>query len=192
MNRCGKRGFYPLLLREYSPQGKNQKRTGKKQNKRKEKMKRIITALMMMITIPSFATTMCAVDNSVVVVLDPTVAGTAGGTYDATAGLWNATFPYGMIYGISACLNTGQGKSMGYYESQLTDTNNGETNLVQGSEKYGRYCWCKMTHPVASLWVFNGDYGSAASCASSCTYYCGYYARYVEAMRVGLFGSVAQ
>ena len=154
-------------------------------------MKRLVVVLMMMITIPSFATTMCAINDSVAVVLDPTIGGSAGGTYDATAGLWSATFPYGVIYGISACLNVGQGKSMGYYESQLTDTNNGETNLVVGSEKYGRYCWCKMTHPVASLWVFHNDRGSAASCASNCTSYCGYNARLNEALRVGLFGSVA-
>ena len=155
-------------------------------------MKKIISILMMMITIPSFATTMCAVNDSVAVVLDPSVGGTAGGAFNSATSTWSATFPYGMIYGVSACLNVGQGKSQGYYESQLTDTNNGETNLVVGTEKYGRYCWCKMTHPVASLWVFNYDSGSAASCASNCAAICGDYARRREALRVGLFGSIEQ
>ena len=45
--------------------------------------------------------------------------------------------------------------------------------------------------PVASLWVFNNDNGSAASCASKCTNNCGNNARNNEALRVGLFGSVA-
>jgi hypothetical protein len=155
-------------------------------------MKKILLILMMMLAMPVYATTMCAVNDSVAVVLDPTIGGN-NYSYDATLGTWWASFSYGTIRGISACLNSNKGKSMGGYVSQLTDVdNNGDTNLVVGSEKYGRYCWCKMTHPAASLWVFIYDRGSPASCASNCAYYCGYGARADEALRVGLFGSVAQ
>jgi hypothetical protein len=52
-------------------------------------------------------------------------------------------------------------------------------------------CCVAWGFPVASLWVFNNDNGSAASCASNCTNNCGNNARNNEALRVGLFGSVA-
>jgi hypothetical protein len=45
---------------------------------------------------------------------------------------------------------------------------------------------------AASLWVFNRNLGSPASCASDCAGLCGNNAQRNEALRVGLFGSVAQ
>ena len=148
-------------------------------------MKRLILILGMLITLPALATTMCAVDDTVVVVLDPTIGGT-GNTYDNTAGTWRTTFSYGAISGISACLSSNYSKSQGGYIYGLTD--NG--NPVVGAERNGGHCWCKMTHPMASAWVFN-DSNSASYCASNCTFYCAYYARSYAALRVGLFGSIA-
>ncbi len=125
-------------------------------------MKKVMAILMMVMTVPAFATTMCAVDDSVAVVLDPTIGG-SGYTYDNTAGTWKTTFSYGYVSGISACLNSNKGKGMGGWVANLTDVNpDGEEKTVVGSEKYGRYCWCKATHPVASRWVFNYDNGSAS------------------------------
>ena len=151
----------------------------------------LIILAMVTMCVPSFATTMCAPNDTVVVVLDPTL-GCSGSTYDNTAGTWTARFSYGNISGISACLNSNRGKGMGGWVANLTDTdNNGDEHTVVGSEKYGRYCWCRMTHPVASRWVFNYDSGSASSCASNCTNNCGNNAQNNVALRVGLFGSVA-
>ena len=163
-----------------------------KNKKRKKTMKRIIIMMIMaIITIPTHATTMCAAQDTVAVVLDPSISIT-NYSYNATMGTWWAWSTYGTVYGISACLNSNHGKSMGGTVAGLTDTNNeGETNTVVGSEKYGRYCWCRLTHPVSSLWAFNSAYGSASDCASLCTYYCGNHVRYNESLRAGLFGSVA-
>ena len=151
-------------------------------------MKRIIMMLIMMITIPTYATTMCAANDTVAVVLDPSLSIT-NYTSDNTAftfSFWNAQ---GTYYGIAACISSNKGKSQGGYVSRLTDTINGETKLITGGEKNGNNCWCRLTHPVSSLWVFNNSH---SSCTSLCANFCGSYARSYDVLRGGLFGSVAQ
>ena len=161
--------------------------------KKKEKeMKRVIMMIIMLIiVIPVHATTMCAANDTVAVVLDPSL-GITNYTSNATMGTWWAWNAQGTVYGISACLNSTQGKPRGGTVARLTDTNNGETKLVVGSEKNGSYCWCRLTHPVSSLWAFNYNYGSAANCASRCTPGCGVDFQNIDSLRVGLVGSVAQ
>ncbi len=151
-------------------------------------MKRIIMMLIMMITIPTYATTMCAANDTVAVVLDPSLSmsGQSKNNSNFTWSTWNAQ---GTYYGIAACLSSAKGKSQGGYVSRLTDTINGETKLITGGEKNGTYCWCRLTHPVSSLWVF---LFSNASCASACAGYCSNYTVTFIDMRKGLFGSVAQ
>lgn len=64
-------------------------------------------------------------------------------------------------------------------------------------DKEGTYSWVrafykdKKGNPVASLWAFYSDGGSAASCASDCAGYCCDFVGNSGALRVGLFGSVA-
>ena len=139
--------------------------------------------------IPIFATTMCTINDSVAVILDPSIAGTAGGVFDRTLGTWSVTFPYGTIYGISACVDTDWGKSRGNYIKTLTDTNG---TRVYGNEALGQYCWCKMTHPVASRWVFDLNRSSTGCNGGNCANFCGIDTRNMEVLRVGLFGSVQQ
>ncbi len=65
-------------------------------------------------------------------------------------------------------------------------------------DKEGTYSWVRAVYKdkkgktAVSRWVFYDAYGSASSCASNCANRCGHYAQYGEALRVGLFGSVAQ
>ena len=136
------------------------------------------------IAIPAFGTTMCVQNDNVAVVLDPSVAGTTY-TYDNALGRWDTTFPYGHVIGISACINTSG--SYGVAKSQLKD---GENDVV-GGEVTGPRCWCKMTHPAVSLWVFSGSSSSTSVCASSCAGRCGNFVLSNSAFRAGLFGSVA-
>ena len=145
----------------------------------------------LIIATPSYATTMCTINDSVGVVLDPSIT-IKGYSSNNTMGTWWAWSDSWTVYGVSACLNSNKGKGTGGTVAHLHDTdNNGDDHLVTGSEKYGRYCWCRLTHPVSSLWAFNYDYGSASSCASYCTSDCGYRVQYGAALRAGLFGSVA-
>ena len=135
---------------------------------------------------------MCAINDSVAVILDPTINGTAGDTLDSTLGTWYTTFPYGTIYGISSCVDTNWGKQQGGYVDTLTDING---NRIYGNEQIGGYCWCKLTHPVISRWVFNRAAGGVTYCRSGgCAATCAntYGAQTKETFRVGLFGSVQQ
>ncbi|MBQ0013484.1 MAG: hypothetical protein KBS86_02875, partial [Proteobacteria bacterium] len=52
------------------------------------------------------------------------------------------------------------------------------------------YCWCRMTSPAVSRWVFRDVSDSAASCASFCAYACGYPVHYYSDFRSGVFSSV--
>ena len=145
---------------------------------------------MLITTIPIYATTMCTINDSVGVVLDPSIA-IKNYSYNATMGTWWAWSDSWTVYGVGACLNSNKGKGMGGTVPHLHDTDNdGNDHLVTGSEKYGRYCWCRLTHPVSSLWAFYNDFGSASRCASLCTDYCGGGVRDDVALRIGLFSSV--
>ena len=126
------------------------------------------------------AVSLCSRNEVVTVVLDPTIGG-SGSSYNNGAGAWKTNFSYGTITGISTCQSV-KGSSMGDYSTEIT---------ANGGENNGQYCWCKMTHPMASRWVFSYDHGAAAGCQSNCTRDCGIYALRNEALRVGLFGSVA-
>ena len=133
-------------------------------------MKRILIALIIL----------CAAEDTTAVILDPSIGGT-GYKSDTNTMTWNTTFPYGTIYGVAACLSVGGGTQ----GTVNTDLNAG------GGEKEGGYCWCKMTHPASSRWVFYNS-SPASTCASLCASDCGYYARSVAALRSGLFGSVGK
>ena len=149
-------------------------------------MKRIIIfTMMIMFAVPAVAVSVCAKDSVVTVVLDPSINGSSN-TYNNSTGTWKTVFSYGNVSGISTCVSTAPTGSMG-----STKTTDGTPLVATGGETAGQYCWCKMTHPMSSLWVFHNDYGSAANCASHCTLYCGIHARNNAALRSGLFGSVA-
>lgn len=162
-------------------------------------MKKIVLILCLFMTIPVMATEMCARNDTIVIPLDSNVGGSSSG-YSAAEATWWAIFSYGRIYGLSTCLSAAEGGkpsgSMGVY------TNDKGQMLPQDEALAGRsgkdadgndrgYCWCKMTHPASSRWVFYNSY-SASSCASGCAANCGSYARNNAALRSGLFGSVGK
>ena len=130
---------------------------------------------------PIFATPVCAKDSIVTVVLDPSIGG-SGNAYNNEAGVWKTKFSYGTVTGISTCQSV-KGSSTGDYSIGI---------MANGGENNGQYCWCKMTHPMASRWVFRGDAKTAADCRSNCTYHCAFYTKTEEVLRNGLFGSVQQ
>ena len=119
----------------------------------------------MTITIPTYATTMCAANDSVAVVLDPSINFTTR-SVDKEAMTWSATFPYGKISGVSACINVSGTQAVSV--KNLTHTVNGVTKTVVGGEQTGRYCWIRMTHPVVSQWVYYEGRGDANACFSTC------------------------
>ena len=132
-------------------------------------MKKIALIILTMITIPTYATTMCAKNDTVAVIIDPSVGLDKTGT-NTDVGTWYIYFPYGTMSGTFACINKGIGYSAGYIEPLLKDDRgDGVEEFVSGGERYGQYCWCRFTHPVVSRWVF---YGQLSNCAYSCASQC--------------------
>ena len=144
------------------------------------------------------ATDMCARDDIMVMVFDPQVAGTNNGVNTAEWSWWTA-FPYGRIAGEATCLSKTEGLGQtatlgayygtGTYASTFITADSGLSGTDDAGEER-KYCWCKMTYPAVSRWVFSNAYGSASACASNCARYCGSYVRNTAAMRVGVFGSI--
>ena len=136
--------------------------------------------IMLIVILPICAansTQMCVSDDVIAVVLDKDVAGTDR-SYNATYNTWETYFPYGTVRGISACTNTSGSYSVANENLDVSES--------------GLYCWCKMTSPAVSLWVFRYSLGSASECASACALYCGNRVRDHSDFRAGLFGSVAR
>ncbi|MBQ0013099.1 MAG: hypothetical protein KBS86_00815 [Proteobacteria bacterium] len=59
-------------------------------------------------------------------------------------------------------------------------------------EENSLYCWCKMTEPSVSRWVFNDYYVffDAGTCAYACASFCADYVQSDSGFRSGVFGSV--
>lgn len=149
-------------------------------------MKRIIIfTMMIMFAIPALGVSVCAKDSIVTVVLDPSINGVSY-MYNNSAGTWKVVFSYGNVSGISACVSIAPTGGQG-----STKTTDGTPLDANGGETAGQYCWCKMTHPMSSLWAFRENYGTAAVCASRCSGHCGSHVQDYASLRSGLFGSVA-
>ena len=163
-------------------------------------MKKVIYLLVgVLLSLPAIATEMCARNDTIVIPLDSNINGTGNGNNAAEATWW-AIFSYGRIYGVSTCLSAAEGgKPSG---GQGSYTNDKGQMLPQDEALAGRtgqdadgndrgYCWCKMTHPASSRWVFFNS-NSASACASNCARNCGSNAQGNAAVRGGLFGSVGK
>ena len=161
-------------------------------------MKVILMFVLCFVSYSAVATEMCARNDTIVIPLDSNVGGSSS-SYNQKEMVWTATFPYGVISGEATCLSAAEGGkpsgSMGVYTNidgnmLPQDTPAGLMHYDANNNERG-YCWCKMTHPASSRWVFSRSY-SASDCASSCAAYCGRYAQNAAALRSGLFGSVGK
>ncbi|MBQ0013405.1 MAG: hypothetical protein KBS86_02460 [Proteobacteria bacterium] len=99
--------------------------------------------------------------------------GTYGLTEDQT---WGVTFSgYGQVKGISACTSTSG--TLGV----ATDTEFSNTTLTGGN------CWCKMTSPATSRWVFYAADSGSGSCGRWCAYHCADVVQNNVIVRSGMF-----
>jgi len=132
---------------------------------------------------------MCLSDDSIVIMLDPSVYSTdrhpiAESTTDTLVATttWYINMPYGQIRGRSACLSSDYDCLSAYYNSadqaSAYQDNGGVLidvgNKVIGGEQNGRYCWCNATHPIVSLWLFAFPMNNVTQCISNCTAHCSY------------------
>lgn len=144
-------------------------------------MKKILCVLIMLLGVPAFATTMCADDDIIVVVLDPVIAGMSS-TSNATLFEWGVTFSYGAIWGTATCIGTGGGYGVG-----VDDLRTADGSPAIGGEREGLNCWCQMTHPATSRWVFQYTAATLDDCASFCTSGCAYNISNSDYFRAALF-----
>ncbi|MCQ2581576.1 MAG: hypothetical protein MJ170_01170 [Alphaproteobacteria bacterium] len=98
---------------------------------------------------------------------------------------WGTTLYTGdKVTGIASCNST-----PGSTEGETTTE-----EFSQSSE--GQYCWCKMTSPAVSPWVFTSEFSAYSSgsantnCANNCANRCGIRVRTTEAFRSSVFSSV--
>ena len=85
------------------------------------------------------------------------------------------------ISGIGICSST-SGSSIGQTATELDTSSTSDDN---------KYCWCKMTSPAVSRWVFCISSMSAGSCARYCAYYCANSVRRNDDFWSALFGSLS-
>ena len=52
-------------------------------------------------------------------------------------------------------------------------------------------CWCRITSPAVSRWVFLSSNTSAGDCAQACAYQCAEAIKRSQPFRYGLFGSLS-
>ena len=130
------------------------------------------------------ANTMCVTDDMEQVILDPSIQGTRYGRIEEEKTWW-VDFDYGRVSGIARCNSTSGTYARAYPEHNFDNYPVG-TTVTNNSYVY---CWCKMTSPVRSAWVYRRENSSASECASDCAFYCGYDVQYYSTIRGGMFGS---
>ena len=153
-------------------------------------MKKIIIVLGCFITFGVGATEMCARNDTIVVPLDATVPGTGNG-YNTVEWMWWATFEYGKIYGTATCLSKAEVAELlpSDDDELLGRSGKDATAEKEGTADNRGECYCKLTHPMSSRWVFFYSY-SASYCAFNCALNCANSAPSAVGLRSGLFGSV--
>ena len=162
-----------------------------------DRMKRFFVIIFALLPIYANATDMCARDDTMVLVFDKDVGGSGGGS-NVTEWTWWVNFAYGRIAGEATCLSAAEGLGRtsgagayygtGDYSKTFIEAEPG----LSGTDSDGndrKYCWCKMTHPVSSHWVFSYVPVGSSSCASVCAKYCSNVHAYSE-LREGVFNSV--
>ncbi len=109
---------------------------------------------------------------------------------------WGVVFPYGEISGVGVCSNA-------TIPSGGLGTVATEAQAIALDDKYDYYishhintsesksrCWCKMTSPAVSNWVFAYYFDKVSCDNSSCGIYCARYLQNMEAMRTAVYGSI--
>ena len=125
-------------------------------------MKKILMIVALCVPFCAFATDMCARDDIMIMVFDPMVNGTDSGN-NAAEWTWWASFAYGRVAGDATCLSAAEGLGRtsgqgayygtGDYANTFITADAGLNGVdADGAER--KYCWCKMTHPASSRWVF--------------------------------------
>lgn len=104
---------------------------------------------------------------------------------DTSRRSWAVDFDYNMfsdnssryaseIVGHTACVDISVKSALAGNNSNAGTATPGDANTYLRVEDYdtGVHCWCKMSGPVTSYWVYLKTYDSASACDSDCNTYC--------------------
>jgi len=138
---------------------------------------------------------MCITEDAVPIVLDASSTSVTSFSNKVATTTWYASTNYGTFVGRSACLSSNYNTGWhGVYKANdgvLIDNGavvvGGEYNSASNGTLY---CWCKLIHPVVSLWVYYFSRSSVSSCITDCNYYCAYDFKNYDTSRKALIGSV--
>jgi hypothetical protein len=145
------------------------------------------------------ATEMCAKNNTIVVPLDATVSVTDNRLIGSNEveWIWWDGFPYGKVYGVATCLSLQEVQKI-ENNPDLTAIpsvlNSDDDTLVGGvgNDANGNirsYCFCKLTHPMSSNWVFGRNLGNGCG-AYQCNRDCYDWMSYKVDFRTKFFNSI--
>ena len=144
------------------------------------------------------ATTVCSRNDKVVIglgyMMRPTSVVADNDTFE-----WRAFYDgLGTISGIASCTNLERNgprcaeEGFSEYFGCSYEKYGQDTNANYQGNKSGRYCWCKITHPFESKWVFEHIYTDecATKCASHCAGGNGIKSTDSKVFRKGIFFTV--
>lgn len=132
--------------------------------------KYLIAVLLLFIPCVTYALTMCARDNSLVISLVPGYKATSV-NYDNYTFEWGATMAYGRILGEATCLSDDEKNKYTDAENKISQDlpkafkGNDDQGSVRGD------CYCRITHPALSRWVLMLD-NYHTSCSAFCAQVC--------------------
>ncbi len=117
--------------------------------------------------------------NFDITTVDKSESGTSYSS-NSTAKTWYTQFSYGTISGVSTCVAT-SATSVGTVKP---------ANTFSEFDTSGMYCWCKMTAPAQSGWVYYSSMGTAQPCESVCASQCAYQAGQSATFRTNMYNSI--
>ena len=152
-------------------------------------MKRFIVlfGLVFAITAAFADTNICRKNNTLVILLSKSTNGQSA-TSDASDKTWSVTFNYTTMSVQSRTSSSISGEAACNEISGSANTPN--TALITSVTDEGTNCWCSMTAPAISYWVFNQTYGTSAACASGCAAACASSVNTSTLFRTGMFGAI--
>ena len=114
-------------------------------------------------------------------------------------GDWGVVFPYNdstvQVNGISACSSVNESLSQGGIptnQSGVRADYGSNMSSPPTSNPAGTNCYCKLTSPASSSWVFRYSYDNPARCAERCAHHCADGVHDRPNLRGGIFGTVTQ
>ena len=145
-----------------------------------KKLSLVLTIAMSLFGV-AYGADMCVRNDTVLTVLDPSIAG-GNGTSDATYKTWSVPFSYGTLSGIAGC-----------YATNDTATVPGpDVQSAINATTTGARCYCKMLRPAKTPWVLQQAFGSNNYCGSNCMSVCAGSVRGTPSFRASLFSAIIQ